>query len=181
MIAATSDARRAHHERDERRRKPTQVEALERIDVTDHAAHEVAAPETGELSRCKRLDTREELDANPPEGAEGEVVRHEAFEVARERSRQREEADGDDRDGQREDGRLLGGPRDQVAGSRHERDPEPDRRGAEEHRAGEPPGRDPRDRDKSSKRGHAISWEGSRVRPSSSRTTLSARPASDGR
>ena len=46
----------------------------------------------------------------------------ESLEVAGERPRQPEEPDGDDGHGQREDRRVLGRARDEVAGGRHEPD-----------------------------------------------------------
>ena len=60
------DDRRGDHargrddDRDERRPDPAEVEPLQRVDVADHAADEVAAPEVGELRRRERLDARVE-------------------------------------------------------------------------------------------------------------------------
>ncbi len=53
-------------------------------------------------------------------------MRGESLEVPGERPRKREEADGDDARREREDRRLLGRTRDEVAGRGHERDPEAD-------------------------------------------------------
>ncbi len=102
------DAGGADGERDERRPDPAQVEPLQRIDVADHAADEVAAPEVVELRRCERLDARVETAADAPERAQREIVRGEPVEVAGDRPCEPEEADEDDRDRQREDRRMLG-------------------------------------------------------------------------
>ncbi len=53
-------------------------------------------------------------------------MRNEPLEVPGERPREPEEADGDDRDGQGKDRRLLGGAGDEVAGRRHQGDAEAD-------------------------------------------------------
>ena len=53
---ATTHGDRDRRARDERRPEPAQVEALERVDVADHAAEEVAAPVALELGRRERLD-----------------------------------------------------------------------------------------------------------------------------
>ena len=62
--------------------------------------------------------------ADPAERAQREIVGRETLEVARQRTRKREEANDDDRRRQREDRRLLGSPRDEIAGGGHQRDPE---------------------------------------------------------
>ncbi len=50
------DASGRDREGDERRREAAQVDALERVDVTDHSAYEVAPSECVELGRRERLD-----------------------------------------------------------------------------------------------------------------------------
>ena len=47
-------------ERSGRRADTAQVEPLQRVDVADHAAHEIAAAEPLELGRRERLDARVE-------------------------------------------------------------------------------------------------------------------------
>ena len=62
---STPDARRADRERDERRPEPAEVEALERVDVADHSAEELAAPVALELAGRERLDALVEARADP--------------------------------------------------------------------------------------------------------------------
>ena len=116
---------------DERRAEPPEVEPLEGVDVPDHAGEQVAAAVSLELGRGERLDPLVEARADAAERPQGEVVRDEPVEVAHDRPREPEEANGDDRHGQREDRRLLGGPRDEVARGRHQRDAEADGERAE--------------------------------------------------
>ena len=132
MLAAPSG------DRDERRTEPSQVEALERVDVTDHAGEEISASVALELCRRERLDALEEARPCLSERAQGDVVRDEPLEVARQRPGQAEEADRDDRHRQRKDRRPFGGARDQVARRRHERDAEADRESAEDDRERHP-------------------------------------------
>ena len=62
------------------------------------------------------------------------------LEVARERPGRAEEAHGDNRDGERQDGRVLGRARDQIAGRRHQADTAGDRSARRARRpAGSPP------------------------------------------
>ena len=72
-------------DRDERRAEPAEVQALQRVDVTDHAREKVPSPVALELSRRERLDPLEEANPSLPERAESDVVREEPVEVARER------------------------------------------------------------------------------------------------
>ncbi len=104
---------------------------MERVDVGDEPVHEVAAAVRVELARRERLDLPVDGRADPAERAQREVVGRETLEVARQRPREREEADDDDRRRQREDRRLLGRPRDEIAGGGHQRDPEADGERAE--------------------------------------------------
>ena len=133
-----SDARGTDGDRDERRTEPSQVEALQRVDVTDHAGQQISASVALELRRREGLDALEEACPCLPERTEGDVVRDEPLEVARQRPRQAEEADRDDRHRQRKDRRSFGGARDQVARRRHERDTEADRERAEGDRERHP-------------------------------------------
>ena len=132
------DAGRADHERDDRRPEPAHVEPLERVDVADHAREEIAPPVALELPGGERLDPLVDARPDPAEAAQREVVRGEAVGVARDRPAEAEEADDHDRDGQREDRRLLCGARDQVPGGREEGDTEADRQRREEQREGDP-------------------------------------------
>ena len=89
------DADGADDERDERRAEAAEVEALQRVDVADHPAEQIAAAETLELRRRERLDPRvERARGSAPSDAQGEVVRGEPIEVARQRPREAEEAHG---------------------------------------------------------------------------------------
>ena len=176
-----ADGRGADGERDERRPEAAEVEALQRLDVPDHPLEQVAAPVALELRGRERLEARVEARADPAQRAEREVVPDEPVEVARERAGEPEEAHRDDRDGEREDGRLLRRARDQVAGGRHQRDAERDGERAEEDREGCAPARDARDRDESPQGPHAASRAGSTMRPASRATIRSARRASSGR
>ena len=90
------DARHRDDESDERRGDAAQVDPLERVDITDHPADEVAAAKCVELGRRQRLDALVDGGADPPERAQREVVRGEPLEVAGERAREREETDDDD-------------------------------------------------------------------------------------
>ena len=103
------DADRSGGERDERRPEPAEIEPLQRVDVSDHPGHEVAAAESLQAGRRERFDARVEAGANLSERAQREIVRPETVGVAGERTREAEEPDADDRRGQREDRRLLGG------------------------------------------------------------------------
>ena len=134
------DAHGRHDDRDERRPDPAEVEPLQRIDVADHAADEVAPAEVGEPRRRERLDARVEATADPPERAQGEIVGGEPVQVPRDRPRDPEEANEHDRDRQREHGRMLGRARDQVAGGRDQADAEADRKRAERDRERNAPG-----------------------------------------
>ena len=53
---------------------PTQVEALQRVDVADHPAHEIAAPEALELGGGKRLDPRIEACPDLAERPQRQIV-----------------------------------------------------------------------------------------------------------
>ena len=92
-----ADRDRAGRDGDERRGEAAQVQALERVDVADHPADEIASPVGLEPRRRERLDALVEADAQAGEDAEGEVVRGQAFEVAGQRPREGEEANGHDR------------------------------------------------------------------------------------
>ena len=125
------DARDTDAEGDERRRKPAQVEPLERVDVGDHAAHEVTPTKCVELRRRERLDALVDRRTYPPECPERDVVRGQPLEVARKWTGEREEPDDDDDRRQREDRRLLGRARDEVARGRDQRDAEAHRENTE--------------------------------------------------
>ena len=60
-----SHAPRPDRERHERRREPTDVQPLERVDVADHPAQELAAPVALELGGSERLDPLVEARADP--------------------------------------------------------------------------------------------------------------------
>ena len=128
------DTRHGDDESDQGRSDSSQIEALKRVHVPDHSADQVTAPESLELRRGEGLDSRVEALADPAETPQREIVRRQPLEVAGERTRQPEEPDDDDRDGEREDGRLLRGARDQVARGRHQSDAEDDRERAERNR-----------------------------------------------
>jgi hypothetical protein len=102
------------------------VEALERVDVGHHPRQQVALAVAAEAGGRQRLEPLVDARPDATEHPEREVVRGEPLEVARERARQAEEADGDDRGCQREDRGPLGRARDEVAGGRHQTDPEED-------------------------------------------------------
>ncbi len=103
------DTRHGDDESDQGRSDSSQIEALKRVHVADHSADQVTAPESLELRRGEGLDSRVEALADPAETPQREIVRRQPLEVAGERTRQPEEPDDDDRDGEREDGRLLRG------------------------------------------------------------------------
>ncbi len=103
------DADRSGRERDKRWAKPAEIEPLQGVDVSDHPGHEVAAAEGLQAGRGERLDARVEPRANVSERAQREIVRPQPVRVAGERTREPEEADADDRRGQREDCRAFGG------------------------------------------------------------------------
>ena len=123
-----------------------------------------------------------ERGPDPRERAQGEVVPHEAVDVAGERTREAQEADGDDRHREGEDRRPLGGAGDEVAGRRHQRDAEGHRERPEEDGERHPPRGDAR-------RGRRAGGAGASRRlqgvldepPAVSATTRSARRASSGR
>ena len=69
-----------------RRPDAPQVEALQRVDVADHPADEIAAPEALELRGRERLDPLVEPRSDVPERAQSKIVRDQAIEVAGERS-----------------------------------------------------------------------------------------------
>ena len=119
-------------------REAAHVETLERVDVADHPAEQLAAPVALELAGRERLDALVEARAGPAQRPERDVVRGEALEVAGDRPGEAEEAHRDDRHRQREDRRLLGRARDQVPGRRHQPDAAAGREHAERGREGEP-------------------------------------------
>jgi hypothetical protein len=104
-----SDAHRSDRECDEGRHQAAQIEALERVDVSDHPPEQLAAAIPLELRGRKGLDALEEACADSPQGAESVVVGDETLEVAGKRPRESEEAHCDDRHGQGEDWGLLRG------------------------------------------------------------------------
>ncbi len=163
--------------------EPAKVEALQRVDVADHAAHEISAAIRLEPSRGERLDPLEEPNANTSEHAKGEVVRCEPLEVARKRPSEAEEAHGHDHSGEGEDRRVFGGSRDQVSSRCHEADAENNGGGAEDERKQEPgarrPGKvdDPRQR---ARHGAPTASRSSMTFPASRRMIRSARVASSG-
>ena len=109
------DGDSCHRDRSGRRPDAPQVEALKRVDVADHSADEISATEALELRGRERLDALVEPGADVAERAQCQIVRDEAVEVAGEWPGEPEEANEDDRHGQREDRRLLRRPGDQVA------------------------------------------------------------------
>ena len=177
-----SHARRPDRECHERRREPSDVQPLERVDVADHSAEELASPVALELAGSERLDPLVEARADPAQSPECDVMRGDALEVTGERPRETEEPDRDDRHGQREDRRLLRGTGDQIAGRRHQSDPEPDREHAEHGEHGNAPRGHACEADEpTERRGHAAAATVSTTLPSCKRTTRSARAASSGR
>ena len=151
--------------------EPSQIEALQRVDVTDHAGEQISASVALELRRREGLDALEEACPCLSERTEGDVVRDEPLEVARQRPGQAEEADRDDRHRQRKDRRPFGGARDQVARRRHERDAEADRERAERDRERYPSGRYAGEREQAPEGSHqAVSGSPAAIRPSWSRT-----------
>ena len=110
-----ADGDRAGNEGDDRWAEPTQIEALERIDVADHATHEVAPAVLAQFRGSERLDPLVEAHADARKDTEREVVGGEALEVARHGPRKAEEAHRHDDGREGEDRGLLGGSRDQVS------------------------------------------------------------------
>ena len=94
-----------------------------------------------QLGRGERLDALVDAGSDPSQRTQGEVVRREPFQVPRERTCERQKPDDDDDRRQGEDRRLLRGAGDEKAGRRHERDPEPDRKGAQQDRQCNPTSR----------------------------------------
>ena len=121
------DRHRSGEQRDGRRAERAQVQALERVDVGDEAAQEVARAEAGKPGGHQRLEPGEEPDAERRQRAQRGVVRDQALEVAKHPARDPEEADRDDHDAELEDRRVQRGPRDQVARGRHQADAGADR------------------------------------------------------
>ncbi len=121
---------------DERRRDHAEMQVLQRVDVADEAGEQVAVAPVVELGRREPLEPLVDMDARAGEPPQSHVVRGQALQVAQHRPAEPEEAHADDGDGEREDGRLLGRPRDQVAGGRHQADPEEDGQRAERDRCG---------------------------------------------
>jgi hypothetical protein len=165
----------ARHRRHAQRHQQAQREVLELVDVGHHAAEQLAVAPGLQARRRQRLDPLEDAGAHPAERPEGEVVGAKPFEVARQRARQREPADGHDDHRQREDRRLLGRPADQVAGEAdqrgaagHRERAEPDRSGQARRPQAEQPGQPPQF-------AHRVPH---RRRPPSSRTWRSAVAAS---
>ena len=115
----------------ERRSQPPQIQGLQRIDVADHATHEIAAPVRLEPTGRERLDALVEAHAKTCQDAEGEIVGYDALEVAGNRSGETEEAHGDDDRRQREDRGTLGSPRDEIPRGSHQADAERDRERSE--------------------------------------------------
>ena len=87
------NARCSHDEGDEWRADATHVQTLQRVDVGDEPVHEVTAAVRVELARGERLDLSVDRRADAAEGSQSEVVGCETLEVARQRPREREEAD----------------------------------------------------------------------------------------
>ena len=175
------DARERDDEGDERRPEPAQVEPLKRVDVADHASHEISSTERVELPWRERLDALVHRGADSPERAERDVVGGEPLEVARQGTREREKSDDDDDRRQRQDRRLLGRARDEVSGCRDERDAESDRESAERERERDTATRELGQREETGHERHAASRAGTTSRPPSSRTIRSASAASSGR
>ncbi len=146
--------RSAHGEGGERRRDDAHEQVLERVDVGDEAAQQLARPRPRQAARDERLEPAEEVDADAREEAERRVVGDEPLEVAERRAGEREEADADDHDGQREDLRPEGGARDQVAGRRHQPGARGERERREQEREGEPPPQRAGEREDAEQRPH---------------------------
>ncbi len=151
-----ADRDRAGQQRDKRRPEAAQVQILDRIHVRDHPCDQVALAVGVELGGRQRFDPLEEAHSDAPEYAEREVVGAQPLEVAEDRPPEAEELDRDDRDHQRQDGGTLGGPRDQVAGRRHQADAEHDRQRPEHGRERQPTARRVRELEQRSQgRAHA--------------------------
>src|SRR6476659_5922234 len=73
----------SREDRDERRPDASEVEILERVDVSDEPRQQVSTPLALELCRRERLDPVIDVAANAGQEPKGQVVRAEAFEVAR--------------------------------------------------------------------------------------------------
>ncbi len=69
-----ADARGRSSECDERRPEPAEIQALERVHVTDHAGEEVTSPVALELCRRERLDPLEEAHPSLSERPQGDVM-----------------------------------------------------------------------------------------------------------
>ena len=108
-------------------------------------------------------------------------MRHEALEVAGERTGKREEANDHDDRRQRKDGRLFGGAGDEIAGGCHQRHAEADRKSAESDCEDDSSARHVRQRQQAPEERHAACSDGARMRPPSRRTIRSASAASSGR
>ena len=124
----------SREQRNERRPNASEVQVLERVDVCYEAGEQISPAEALEPRRCQWLDAVVDPAANTREEPKGEVVGAETVEIACDRSRDAEEAHADDRSRERKDRRPLRGPRDQVAGRRHQTDPEDDGRRPERDR-----------------------------------------------
>ena len=117
----------------------TEVEVLERVDVGDETAEQVAGPDRRQARRDEWFESREEARPQRRDGAQRGVVRGEPLEVAEHAAADAEEPDAHDRNSELEDRRLLGRTRDQVPARRHEPDAGADRKRPEQHRECETP------------------------------------------
>ena len=107
----------ADDDRSSRRADAPQVEALQRIDVADHPAHEIAAAEALELSRRERLDAL--VEAGPGRdraSAARDRARRGGRGSGRAAARARRSGRATIVTVEREDRRLLRGAGDEVAG-----------------------------------------------------------------
>ena len=119
--AASGDADRdsSGRERDDGRQQAAEVEVLQRVDIADEASEQVAVPPVAELRWREGLELVVDPGACVAEAPQRDIVGGQALEVARDRPGETEEADAHDGRGEREDGGLLRGSRDQVAGGPH--------------------------------------------------------------
>ncbi len=120
------DRRQQQHEQagngDGREARPDEprVEALQRPDVLQHAAEQVAAAVAHEPRRRERHERPEQRQPQARQQPQRHVVRREPLQVAQHRPRDAERAHADDRDRERRDRRVECGLREQPPRGAHQ-------------------------------------------------------------
>lgn len=120
------------------REQPAQPVVLEGVDIGHQPGQQIPAPGGAQSGGGEPFEAPVDGDPGVAEHPQHRVVRDQPFRVAEAGPSDAEGAGGRDGHHQIEHGRLLGGPRDQISGGRHQADRAAEGEAAEQQGQGEP-------------------------------------------